>query len=333
MDLEQTWCELEGASRDSDGGFHVRLLTPRQSLDIEAAVDGKSVQRLLMFRFPRAVLRPDTDIPESTGISVRQVVFDRDGQEFITIQLVLSDPRNGSIFTRVAEDLVNEVGTKADPVLALRTLIERLTEWHRFMRKQSPSVMSIEKQRGLFGELDFLRRYAIAHLGAGPAVAAWQGPSLGLHDFEFPAITVEVKTTVAGGPTEFRVSNERQLSDSGIVYLALYHPLFGETKESGVSLPDLIDHVRRETESDQRARRDLEEKLTDYGYFEVHRKEYAYPRYVERQRIFYRITSGFPRITEADVPLGVGSVTYSVATAACGPFEVPEVEITKRIHT
>lgn len=51
-----------------------------------------------------------------------------------------------------------------------------------------------EKEVGLFGELLFLE-FLFRQIGPGPAVTAWQGPMSEEHDFIFPMLHVEVKTT------------------------------------------------------------------------------------------------------------------------------------------
>jgi len=331
MNLEQIWEELEATARTSGAGLHTRLLTPRIAQDVEAAVDGRNGQRMLMFRFERSVLHPDIDVPESHGLTVKRAVFPRDGERYITLQLSMSDPGSKSIFLRVAEDLFEHVSAIPDSAEVLQSLIRRLAEWYRFMRRQSPTILSKERQRGLVGELDFLLRYAIRYRGPLAAVAAWSGPGLAIHDFEFKRLTVEAKTTVAGGPTEFRVSSERQLDDRGHAFLVIYHPLFTETRESGTSLPVIVDKVRKVIGQVDGVLAAFEEKLADYGYYEVHRKEYVDPGYVDRTRSFYRVTAGFPRLIEADLPPGVGAVSYAVSTVACADFLVAESEIIDRL--
>lgn len=323
MNLEQIWEELEDSARIS-GSLQTRLLTPDFPMDVEAAVDGRNGQRMLLFRFEDTVLRSDIEVPDSRGIGVRRVKYPRDGDTHTTLQLSLLEPRDKSIFVRVAEDLIEHVGSVSEPAQRLLNLVQRLAEWHRFMRRQAPAALSSEEQRGLFGELDFLVRYAILHCGGDAAIAAWSGPDPGLHDYEFPHLTVEVKTTIAGGPTEFRVSNERQLDDKGLPFLAIYHPLFTETRESGLSLPEMVAGVRLAIGNGRAVRETFEEKLGDARYFEVHEKEYRNIRYVERARSFYRVSAGFPRLVESDLPVGVGSVSYSVSTAACSEFLIPE---------
>ena len=58
----------------------------------------------------------------------------------------------------------------------------------------SRGAMTTEKEVGLFGELLFLE-FLIHQIGAGPAVAAWQGPLSEEHDFTFDSVHIEVKTT------------------------------------------------------------------------------------------------------------------------------------------
>ncbi len=51
-----------------------------------------------------------------------------------------------------------------------------------------------QEEIGLFGELIFLE-FLMKTIGSGPATAAWQGPHSEEHDFSFPEIDLEVKTT------------------------------------------------------------------------------------------------------------------------------------------
>jgi Putative PD-(D/E)XK family member, (DUF4420) len=58
------------------------------------------------------------------------------------------------------------------------------------------------------------------------------------------------------------------------------------------------------------------------GYLDAHRQLYEEPRYSLREIHVYEVIDGFPRITEKDIPSGVGAVSYRIQVAALATFAV-----------
>lgn len=106
-----------------------------------------------------------------------------------------------------------------------------------------PGLMSEELEVGLFGELTLLR-HLIKTIGPGPALAAWQGPSKGEHDFTLPEGEVEVKTTLAEGRSHW-INGLGQLEPSVDRRLWLISFQFTVNSE-GQTLADLIGSIRTE---------------------------------------------------------------------------------------
>lgn len=67
----------------------------------------------------------------------------------------------------------------------------------------------------------------------------------------------------------------------------------------------------------------LEDRLLASGYADMHSNTYNRVGYALRRTSVLHVIDGFPRITEADLPDGVGSVRYSLAIDACREFEAP----------
>lgn len=79
-----------------------------------------------------------------------------------------------------------------DKQLVVRALTETLRSWSALIRRKS--LLSDERQVGLFGELLFLTRVADT-VGWPAAVDAWQGPDAQEHDFTLLKVDAEVKST------------------------------------------------------------------------------------------------------------------------------------------
>jgi hypothetical protein len=53
-------------------------------------------------------------------------------------------------------------------------------------------------------------------------------------------------------------------------------------------------------------------KLLESGYYDIHKPLYDERGYTIRQENLYRVSGNFPRITENQIPIGVGDVRYSI---------------------
>lgn len=107
----------------------------------------------------------------------------------------------------------------------------------------SRSGLTTEKEVGLFGELLFLE-FLIHQIGAGTAVAAWQGPLSEEHDFTFDTVHIEVKTT-SGERRNHSINGLTQLVPLRRVPLSLLSiQLTRSSPGGGRTLPQIIADVR-----------------------------------------------------------------------------------------
>lgn len=107
----------------------------------------------------------------------------------------------------------------------------------------SRSGLTAEKEVGLFGELLFLE-FLIHQMGAGTAVAAWQGPLSEEHDFTFDTVHIEVKTT-SGERRKHSINGLTQLVPLRLLPLSLLSiQLTRSSPEGGRTLPQIIADVR-----------------------------------------------------------------------------------------
>jgi hypothetical protein len=139
---------------------------------------------------------------------------------------------------------------------------------------------------------------------------------------------VEVKTTAAKQPTSIRITSERQLDDTGVGSLFL-HVLVVDEREvpaaadgPGESLPGLIAEIRQQLSGEAGIVALFNDRLIEAGWLDPLASRYEGHRWTLRAEHTYRVASGFPRITETDLPPGIGDVSYAISLHACTAFAV-----------
>jgi Putative PD-(D/E)XK family member, (DUF4420) len=104
-------------------------------------------------------------------------------------------------------------------------------------------ALAAEQEIGLFGELLFLK-FLIHQIGAGPAVAAWQGTFSEEHDFAFGAIHIEVKTTIRERRVHVIHGLTQLVPLHGVPLSLLSIQLTRSSPAGGRSLPQIVAQTR-----------------------------------------------------------------------------------------
>ena len=168
---------------------------------LEAGVPG------LMLRLP-SIPQPVPRRPKLKNLeaSFRHVAG---GVAFV---LSLKERSQIEIFKTLCCDVVKagEAGENLDD--ALSRVIQRTRRWHHLLRGGRPDGLTLEEQRGLVGELAFLRDL-VSGLGPETAIEAWTGPAGSAKDFELIGTCVEVKTRRVAARPFVAISSEDQLAD------------------------------------------------------------------------------------------------------------------------
>ena len=315
MTIDEQWQALEAEAVGSDS-WRLQLARPIKGHPLFVAVEG--ARRALLLRVPATAIPPRHQWPACTGLEVLAVQLTGHAH----LGVALREPRFGDVFSALAEDLARRVEQEGgEPAQAVAVFIGQLTRWQRFLAA-SAAGLSAEAQRGLWGELHFLHSRLLPALG-GAAVVGWKGPTGAHQDFQFPSAWIEVKTTLAKQPQTVRITSERQLDDTLAPALFL-HVLMLETQEGGpATLPALVAQVRSALSAWPTAREPFEEALLAVGYLDRHAPLYAGVGYAVRKADDFRVGPEFPRIIEADLPVGVGDASYQLSLAACAGFTTP----------
>ncbi|MCB1885711.1 MAG: PD-(D/E)XK motif protein [Geminicoccaceae bacterium] len=157
------------------------------------------------------------------------------------------------------------------------------------------------------------------------ALAGWEGPEGGLHDWRRDGVAVEVKGTTADPPLTFGVSHAAQLDETRVDHLLVCHHALiegDEGDEGDRSLTRLVGEIEEGLQGDGAARDVLARRLLHAGYHASAGARYERRRFCLKTRRTFRVQDGFPRLRPDDLPAGIAACVYSVTLAACLPFAI-----------
>ncbi len=322
MGIEELWPQLEAARtaaqarRGTPAGWTLRQLRPDPACPLSAGLELASGRRGLLLRIPRPLVPAKRLWPACRGL---EMLAAGPGSE-VLFGVALKEARHGDLFTALAEDLARRVVAAGDPTAQVAALLGGLARWQKFLAARADGLGE-EAQRGLWGELHFLRTELLPLFVQADAVAAWQGPTGAAQDFLLPMGAVEVKTTAAKPPFVVPISSERQLDDRGLRALFLRHYALAVREGAGETLPATVAAIRAALTGG--AAELFEDRLLAAGYLDLHAPRYESHGYRVRETRDFAVRRGFPRLTERNLTVGVGNVRYALALAACEPFAIP----------
>lgn len=334
MRIEELWQELEAEARASNtSAWLTRFALPRLSQPLLVALETSANRRALLLPLPRAAIPGRREWPQCKGLEVFSVVIV--GQPHLGV--CLRDSSCADVFTALAEDVAPRVAATSSPRAAVASLLGRLRRWQKFLAA-GMAGLSLEQQRGLYGELHTLRGHLLPGLGAEAAVVAWRAPRRTHQDFQLASGAVEVKTSIAKQPQSVRITSERQLDEAGIPALFLHVVVLDEREVEGVrtsvgeGLPDIVRTLRQQLQTTAVAAETFDDRLLDAGYLEADAPRYENRRFTLRREHTFRVSRGFPCLVEENLPTGVGDVTYALSLAACEPFATSVKEMVARLR-
>lgn len=325
IDLDEVWSAIEDESAAPGAGQIGRLLpVPGAKVYLTQSRPQRQVGfRVETHEKPGRLWK---DVRSSQGLDIR--VEARPGQT-PALQLTELDLRFHNVFVALIRDLIRGLTVLSehaddDRPLVLDFLAARISSWQACLKANNDGL-SGERRAGLFGELSTLRLLVEAGVDRHLVVDKWTGPDNAVQDFQFSELALEVKASRQTQPVNVRITSERQLDISTHERLLLLHYGLDERSDgSGETLPQTVEMIRGLMTEDPHASLLLDEKLTTYGYLDLHAPRYADRSYSIRSIDYFDVVDKLPRIVEADLPVGIGRVSYDLSLAACEPYRLPE---------
>lgn len=323
--IKKIWTQLEANSSAVPGLFKLRY-SDTSKCDVFLGLKLPETHRMLILKAPLTIGKEFNFSYEFRGLKFDKI-YDPDDSKSLLLNLVLADKQFKDVFDTLVSDVLSAVINETDIKVILKNYSNRLIKWQSLFEKFRPQGLSPEEQRGLFGELFFLRKFLQTNSDFQNIITSWIGTEKQIRDFQFGKWSVEVKTTHGNNHQKIHVSSERQLDTSNLDNLYINHISLDVREQSGENLNQMVDTIIEILTKDFPALNQFKNKLMEAGYFEHHRLLYAETGYFIRQEVFYKVENAFPRIEERDIRNGVGDVKYTVVVSQCSDFVRTEEQV------
>jgi hypothetical protein len=245
------------------------------------------------------------------------------------LHIYLLDNQLKDIFSLFIENIVEEISKSVTENEALVETSNVVLKWKKLFDKINFQGLTIERQKGLIGELLLFNSLLDEEYSIDALLESWTGPDFNDKDFRFGSFGIEVKLTSSKVP-KVKISSERQLDNENLtkLYLVLY--VVEEVKDKGFSLNSIIEQIRTKININQNALKFFNERLLLVGYFDEDFENYN-RQYAFRNRNFYLVNSDFPRLIASDLPTGLFDTKYNIELSAIEQFLVSNESILELI--
>ena len=241
----------------------------------------------------------------------------------LTIQL-FSDA-NTDIFAYLCGNLVEAIERCDTEAKAIKLVLNRLEKWKTMFSKGASDGLSITEQQGLYGELMYLHKLVLRGIFSYiDTLKIWVGADKAMRDFQGKDWAVEAKTISINNADQITINGERQLDETLLDKLYLYHLSVEVSRMNGQTLNEKVDELRNLFSDDKAALNIFNAKLMEAGYFDHHRELYRERCYKIRKESIYVIDDSFPRIKESELRDGVSNTVYSINVSTCAEYMVSE---------
>lgn len=318
--IEEIWKELD-SSKDIDPRKKIDSI---KSLNCYLSLLRSSNTRCFELSLGSCAIR--TFEKKFHGVEVYLVELEN-GNKSICIYLIDSDIKD--VFTLFIEDILKNLQDVEDGEKAFVTMQGQFDKWGKLFARIKGELLSKERQRGLYGELNFLYELLNRSFDPVKTVLAWTGPEGSNQDFSNNLTAVEVKTSKATKPS-VNIASELQLDWTKLdsLYLLVVH--IDEISNGADTLLMLITDIKGKINGNQNLLKLFEDKLDRVGISIGEEKHYDDFGFIIRSKRAYQVQDGFPALTNNIIDNdAIHNVKYQIDLTACAPFELDLEKVIK----
>lgn len=308
--IEKIWQSLE-IKNERHSGLLYKRYSSKVLPDVFIALKSPENLRCIAFRISKSFPFDENQRHKLKDVKI-EMLSDETNRNKKFLLVVLLNKQYVDIFSTLCVDLIRGVSEVNNEDALVEKLLERLAKWQSLFQKVSKQGLSDEAQRGLYGELYFLRFFINNTSDKNHCIKSWLGPEKCIQDFQYSDWAVEVKTTHGNNHQKIHISSERQLDDTIVEKIFLYHLSLDVRTGGSESLNSIVSEFFELLKDHTMALNLFKLKLLESGYFDIHMPLYEERGYTIRQENIYHVAGDFPRIIEGQIPLGVGDVRYSI---------------------
>ena len=322
-DLKQIWLNQESSSGKSVVKRRIESIT---RLNCFIGLIGATGARMFQMELDASTQVHGNFLRKFRGVEIQTIAFGPSHSEYT---IILLEKELTDIFTMFIDDIVEKLTAIEETRQALTVINQRVNYWKKLFARATGELLSAGEQRGLFGELYFLRLMLQNSLVHQEVIRTWRGSESANQDFARNGNAVEIKTTKANNPS-IHISNEMQLDFT--VWDRLFLGVISVTETTGNqnSLSSIIGEIRELIHHDSELVQEFETKLEHAGVGRDMIDDYNEISYSAVSSKFYLVHDEFPVILKGNlISEAIYEVKYQIDISSCGSFEVPELNVVR----
>lgn len=320
--LEEIWAKQES---ESNREVVREKIEDIQNVDCFIGLIGSTGARLFQLEVPDVIKIHPNYLNKFRGIEIQNV--SNPNSNIQKFSIILLERKFNDIFLLFIEDILERMRNIQNISEALIVVHQRVTYWRQLFAHVTGEVLSPALQRGLYGELIFLKQLLDGTKYRETVLNSWKGAESANQDFALNSTAVEIKTSKAGVPIVY-ISNEHQLDHT--VWENLYLGVISLNESAGHenTLTSLIQEITEILEDRTELLQIFQEKLSLVGIPAGMIDRYNDINYIIRRKFFYKIKEGFPLIIPSNLANeALFNVKYQIDINSCKSFEVKEEEV------
>jgi hypothetical protein len=281
-----------------------------------AATLGITQKKVFILDIEASIEIQDFQLKKFRGVEIQILP----GQEHKSLVIILLEDSLFQTFGHLVDDIINGIIPLNNGEDAVKKIFKIIRQWRRLFDKADISGLTVEQQKGLYGELLIVKQLIKHGISANLIINSWSGPDKKNQDFMFQLLSIEVKTTVVNHPI-IKITNEHQLDSRSPLCLVLV--VLNEKRGKQNTLPALVSELKQLlSDIAPESLEIFEDKLSSLNYYDSDRDKYALTEYDIRHISAYNVIDDFPRITPGNTVQGIFSISYQIETSACSQFLV-----------
>ena len=233
------------------------------------------------------------------------------------ISFTLMEKQQEDVFITMASDIIEFSHTDASDA-ALLKVIKRYGAWLKLLDHKHKAILGSNSQKGLIGELTFLKERMELGMKPSSAIAGWGGPDGLDQDFEYDDGWHEIKATGVSSAS-VSISSVEQLDRRDEGELIVYRiDKCAPTQKGATTLYMLIHYIIGIIQQAAETPDDFILKLASAGYIDS--IDYDKQFYSVGAKQAYIVNDSFPRLRRSNVPSELINAEYQLSLPGLAPW-------------
>lgn len=230
----------------------------------------------------------------------------KDGRYATSFTLVSREQED--VFITMCGDMIRFSSTENDRSRSVARVLKRYTAWLKLLQHKNSALLGATAQKGLIGELLYLKDRIERGMSAADALAGWVGPEGADQDFTYEDGWHEIKTTGAAS-AEVTISSAEQLDNAQPGELVVMRVDKCAPAQTGAfTLYKLVHQIIGMLNVSAGAADTFVLKLGSVGYIDM--PEYDQQTFVFSSKAKYTVDETFPCLVRNSLPPEIVNLNY-----------------------